>query len=177
MQRVFQVRFSGDGRFVLSGSDDTNIRIWKSNASERLGVLLEREKASLSYQAKLRDRYSSLPEISRIQRFPFLLSNLFSFLFSLFPPPHNFSLYSALCLCERLNATFTPLSNNFCFTERPSHPHRKRHLPKAILNQAKLRVVMKEAKNRKLRNVRAHTKPGTVPHIAARTQSIVEEVE
>lgn len=30
MQRVFCVNYSGDGRFVLSGSDDTNLRIWKA---------------------------------------------------------------------------------------------------------------------------------------------------
>ena len=29
MQRVFAVRFSGDGSYVFSGSDDMNVRIWK----------------------------------------------------------------------------------------------------------------------------------------------------
>jgi WD40 repeat protein len=29
MQRVFAVRFSGDGGYVFSGSDDMNVRIWK----------------------------------------------------------------------------------------------------------------------------------------------------
>jgi WD40 repeat protein len=29
MQRIFCVAFSGDSRFVLSGSDDFNIRLWK----------------------------------------------------------------------------------------------------------------------------------------------------
>ena len=33
MQRIFCVNFSADARFVLSGSDDTNIRIWKAQAS------------------------------------------------------------------------------------------------------------------------------------------------
>ena len=36
MQRIFCVNFSADGRFVLSGSDDTNIRIWKAKASAPL---------------------------------------------------------------------------------------------------------------------------------------------
>lgn len=36
MQRIFCVNFSADGRFVLSGSDDTNIRIWKAQASAPL---------------------------------------------------------------------------------------------------------------------------------------------
>lgn len=29
MQRVFSVRFSGDGSYVFSGSDDMNVRVWK----------------------------------------------------------------------------------------------------------------------------------------------------
>ncbi|CAI5997482.1 unnamed protein product [Closterium sp. NIES-65] len=35
---VFCVRFSGDGSYVLSGSDDANIRLWKAQASQQLGV-------------------------------------------------------------------------------------------------------------------------------------------
>ena len=33
MQRIFCVNFSADARFVLSGSDDTNIRIWQAQAA------------------------------------------------------------------------------------------------------------------------------------------------
>jgi WD40 repeat protein len=44
MQRVFCVRFSGDGSYVFSGSDDMNVRVWKAEASEQLGVTLPREK-------------------------------------------------------------------------------------------------------------------------------------
>ena len=29
MQRIFAVRFSGDGSYVFSGSDDMNVRVWK----------------------------------------------------------------------------------------------------------------------------------------------------
>ena len=36
---VFCVRFSGDGSYVLSGSDDTNIRLWKAQASQQLGMV------------------------------------------------------------------------------------------------------------------------------------------
>lgn len=39
MQRIFAVKFSGDSKYVLTGSDDTNIRIWKANASEQLGIV------------------------------------------------------------------------------------------------------------------------------------------
>lgn len=32
MQRVFSVRFSADGSYIFSGSDDMNVRIWKVHA-------------------------------------------------------------------------------------------------------------------------------------------------
>lgn len=68
MQRVFCVRFTGDARFVLSASDDTNIRLWKANAADPLKVLVPREKKKLEYQEKLKARYRHLPEIRRIDR-------------------------------------------------------------------------------------------------------------
>ncbi|XP_062517368.1 DDB1- and CUL4-associated factor 13-like isoform X2 [Corticium candelabrum] len=37
MQRVFCVKWTCDNKFVLSGSDETNIRLWKAQASEKLG--------------------------------------------------------------------------------------------------------------------------------------------
>ena len=39
MQRVFDVSFTADSRFVLSASDDANVRIWKTNASEPLKLV------------------------------------------------------------------------------------------------------------------------------------------
>lgn len=37
MQQVLSVLWSLDDKFVLSGSDEMNIRVWKANASEKLG--------------------------------------------------------------------------------------------------------------------------------------------
>merc|ERR1712100_873991 len=31
MHRIFSTRFSGDSNFILSASEDTNIRVWKAN--------------------------------------------------------------------------------------------------------------------------------------------------
>jgi WD repeat and SOF domain-containing protein 1 len=56
MQRVFCVRFSGDGSYVFSGSDDMNVRVWKSDASEQLGVTLPREKHKAAYNKALINR-------------------------------------------------------------------------------------------------------------------------
>lgn len=36
---VSSVRFSGDGLYVFSGSEDMNVRIWKACASEQLGTV------------------------------------------------------------------------------------------------------------------------------------------
>lgn len=68
MQRVFCVKFSCDATYVLSGSDDTNIRLWKANAAEQLGVLLPREKNKHAYMNALKERYKHLPEIKRVDR-------------------------------------------------------------------------------------------------------------
>ncbi|CAH3188898.1 unnamed protein product, partial [Porites lobata] len=68
MQRVFCVRFSADSTYVLSGSDETNIRIWKANASQKLGALAPREKAAFNYNAKLKERFQHHPQLKRIKR-------------------------------------------------------------------------------------------------------------
>jgi WD repeat and SOF domain-containing protein 1 len=57
-----------DAKYLLTGSDDTNIRLWKANASEKLGPLSFREKGSADYQDTLKKRFKNLPEIRRIAR-------------------------------------------------------------------------------------------------------------
>lgn len=68
MQRVFGVRFSGDGSYVFSASDDMNVRIWKARASQKMGTLLPREKSKQAYNAALVKRYGHMPEVKRITR-------------------------------------------------------------------------------------------------------------
>ncbi|CAN1286890.1 DDB1- and CUL4-associated factor 13, partial [Linum perenne] len=65
---VFCVKFSGDASYVISGSDDTNLRVWKAKASEQLGVLLPREQKKQQYMEAVKNRYTHLPEIKRIVR-------------------------------------------------------------------------------------------------------------
>lgn len=57
-----------DSKFVLSGSDDGNVRLWKAHASEKLGVKDNRERAHLEYAASLKERFKHMDEIRRIDR-------------------------------------------------------------------------------------------------------------
>eukprot|EP00300_Choanocystis_sp_HF-7_P042860 c9533_g1_i2.p1 GENE.c9533_g1_i2~~c9533_g1_i2.p1 ORF type:complete len:374 (-),score=96.48 c9533_g1_i2:18-1139(-) len=66
MGRVQCVRYSGDAKYVLSGSDDHNIRLWKANASAPIRQVTGAEKRKLEYGDKLKERYQHVPEISRI---------------------------------------------------------------------------------------------------------------
>ncbi|CAG8558049.1 947_t:CDS:10 [Diversispora eburnea] len=68
MQRIFCVKYSMDSKYILSGSDDGNVRLWKTNASEKIGPKDFRERAHLEYSDRLKERYKSLPEIKRISR-------------------------------------------------------------------------------------------------------------
>lgn len=61
--------FSGDARFVMSGSDDGNVRVWKAKASEKLGVVTARERAAIEYRSKIKERWSVDSEVARISRY------------------------------------------------------------------------------------------------------------
>jgi WD repeat and SOF domain-containing protein 1 len=68
MQRVFCVRYSLDASYVLSASDDSNIRLWKAEASALTGISTPRQRQKIYYQNKLVARYKHLPEIGRIHK-------------------------------------------------------------------------------------------------------------
>lgn len=74
MQRVSSTLFTADARFVLSGSDDGNVRIWKAHAAEKLGVVTARERAAIEYREGLKKRWSMDADVGRVLRFVFLLS-------------------------------------------------------------------------------------------------------
>lgn len=57
MQRVFSTAWTMDARFVLSGSDDGNGRLWKSQASDKLGVLSTKELKAAEYREALKKKW------------------------------------------------------------------------------------------------------------------------
>lgn len=68
MQKVFCVRWSLDNKYLLSGSDETIVRLWKANASEKLGTLSAREKDSFKYSEKLKEKFAHHPQVRKIAR-------------------------------------------------------------------------------------------------------------
>lgn len=68
MQRVFITKFSMDSKYIFSGSDDGNVRLWRTVASERSGPKTTRERNKLEYDEKLKQRFANMPEIRRISR-------------------------------------------------------------------------------------------------------------
>ncbi|KAF8516564.1 WD40 repeat-like protein, partial [Hysterangium stoloniferum] len=68
MQRVLSTIFTADARFVLSGSDDGNVRLWKAKASEKLGIIDARERAAMEYRESLKERWRHDQEVGRIAR-------------------------------------------------------------------------------------------------------------
>lgn len=68
MQRLFCVKFTMDAKYILSGSDEGNIRVWRSEASSRSGAQSARQRTKLEYDAALKERYKNMPEIRRISR-------------------------------------------------------------------------------------------------------------
>ena len=68
MQRIFSVKWTPDSKYLLSGSDDGNIRLWRANASKREGIKSAAQRQSLEYSEALSERYAHMPEIRRIKR-------------------------------------------------------------------------------------------------------------
>lgn len=57
-----------DNKYIYSGSDEMNIRLWKANASEKLGALRPRERAKLEYNDALKEKFAAHPQVKRIAK-------------------------------------------------------------------------------------------------------------
>ena len=68
MQRVFTVHYTLDNKYLVSGSDDSNLRLWKATASEQLGQRTTREQAAVEYRQALVKRFQHMPEVAKISK-------------------------------------------------------------------------------------------------------------
>ena len=66
MQRLTCAAWSLDDRYIFTGSDEMNIRIWKARSAEKLGVVKPRERTALEVNAKLVEKFVHHPEVRRI---------------------------------------------------------------------------------------------------------------
>jgi len=66
MQRVECVGFTLDSKYVLSASQDTNIRLWKSVSYEKIGKMNKSQSNSINYNNELIKRFKHLPELKQI---------------------------------------------------------------------------------------------------------------
>lgn len=70
MQLVQGVEYSNDGNFIISGSDDGALRIWKAQASGKIQST-RAEKDAQVYRDALKDKFEGVGEIARIRRHRF----------------------------------------------------------------------------------------------------------
>lgn len=68
MQRVFCVRFTTDSRYILSGSDDANVRVWRAKSNDRANIKSTKQRLAMEYDDALKERYKFMPEVRRIAR-------------------------------------------------------------------------------------------------------------
>lgn len=68
MQRVRTVQYTADNKFIVTGSDDGNLRLWKSVANAMLKQMNPREERATQYRSALIQRYQHLPQIKTVHR-------------------------------------------------------------------------------------------------------------
>ena len=65
--RIFDVTYTPTADFVLSASDDGNVRIWKSRASQKLGPVSVKERNAIEYRQKLVDKWGSAGDVRSVK--------------------------------------------------------------------------------------------------------------
>lgn len=68
MQKITDVIWSLDTRYIVSSSDEMNIRMWRANASEKIGPKFFREQQAFDTNEALKKKFAHHPEIGRIKR-------------------------------------------------------------------------------------------------------------
>lgn len=68
MQRITDVIWSLDTKYIISSSDEMDIRMWRANASEKIGPQFARERVAFETNEALKKKFQQHPEIKRIKR-------------------------------------------------------------------------------------------------------------
>jgi hypothetical protein len=87
MQRLTCVAYTYDSRYIISGSDEMNLRLWKAIAWQKQGVvsillvainqnlidhskfqIKPRERLAIDYSNSLKEKYAPHPQIKRISK-------------------------------------------------------------------------------------------------------------
>lgn len=68
MQRITDVIWSLDAKYIVSSSDEMDIRMWRANASEKIGPKFHREQVAFDTNEALKKKFQNHPEIKRIKR-------------------------------------------------------------------------------------------------------------
>lgn len=137
--------YTADARFVLTGSDDGNVRIWKARASEKLGIITTREKAAMEYRDSLRARWSMDPGVGKVARY---VPSFF------FLPSYHESFPDD---CDWLYSC------------------RSRRIPKPVYKASQLKHTMLEAQRVKEERRRKHTRAGEAKPKAEKKRVVITE--
>jgi len=68
MQRITDVIWSMDAKYIISSSDEMDIRVWRANASEQIGPKFSRQQAAIDTNEALKRKFEHHPEVRRIKR-------------------------------------------------------------------------------------------------------------
>ena len=68
MQKVSSVCWTIEGGYLLSGSEETNIRIWKSDPSRKIGPVNKREERVINYRKKLVDKFKFARRVRELKK-------------------------------------------------------------------------------------------------------------
>lgn len=68
MQRITDVIWSLDSKYIVSASDEMDIRMWRANASEKIGPKYHREQMAFDANEALKKKFEHHPDIRRIRR-------------------------------------------------------------------------------------------------------------
>jgi WD repeat and SOF domain-containing protein 1 len=68
MQKITDVIWTLDAKYIVSASDEMDIRMWRANASEKIGPKYHRQRVALETNEALKQKFKHHPEVKRILR-------------------------------------------------------------------------------------------------------------